>query len=210
MGGSLRAEGLESRAATQRRWRGGSSPDGMVSSQPRGLPGYSAGGDLLTSFWPKETEQETMPAWESPQALPIGWHEQGEPRAAAPQPPRCGRLWTRWCFGTSTHALWCWPGAAPGLPGSRGSHAYPRTPAPERPPPCILGEEATVSGDRSRGRVGPGVPLDWGSAALGTGEPQGPGQQQAARLHDASARRAHGPSPPQGSPEPYLWREHVG
>lgn len=58
-----------------------------------------------------------------------------------PQRLRCGRLWRHWCSGTSTRALWCWPGAGPAPPRSCGYHVHHLlTPAPERLHRRVLGE----------------------------------------------------------------------
>lgn len=132
-------------------------------------------------------------AWQPPATPPLCpaqplAHSQRKQRAlgaAAPRRPRCGQPWRRWCSGTSTRALWCWPGAGPAPPGTRGCRERLRALVPETPP-RTLGEESALCSERmgargesGRGRVGGALgPVP--AAALETREPYGLGQQWAA------------------------------
>ena len=197
MGGGLGAEGLEREVAAlgDGGVRGGGSPhETALSGEPQGRhPPGSSHTELISwactspdghgqpaAWWP--------PALPGPALLPCSQRKQRALGAAVPRRPRSGRLWRRWCSGTSTRALWCWPGAGPAPPGTRGRHECLRTLAPERPPQRTLGKESALcsEGNGSTGRVGRGGGCFWSSALdWGTREACSPGQQWAESSHTA-------------------------
>lgn len=100
--------------------------------------------------------------WQTPGCCPKGTSQAdllpragglGAPAPTVPRRPRCGRLWRRWCSGTSTRVRCCWPGARPAPPGGRGRRPAP---APDGPRQRVLGDRAAV---RSEGTgLGQGSP----------------------------------------------------